>query len=110
MMTPARFSSLLERKRMADQHAWFRTGTIAATIINYSMCRERGSKALNAMDFVPAYLLENEKEIPFEKLPIEEQRKLVRAWKKKEIDENDNLTPEQRKQLNRGSKTVRTTR
>ena len=100
-MTPARFYDLLERKKMSDQHAWFRTGTITAAIINFSMCRDPKSKALNAMDFVPKYLLEEE-QVPFEKLSIEEQRKLVQQWKKNEIEENDNLTPEQRYAFNQG--------
>jgi hypothetical protein len=110
-MTPARFFDLYKRKNEKDRHTWLRTGIIAASIYNYSMCRGQNSKAHSAEDYVPTYLKEEDKNtIPFEKLPIEEQKKILRGWVKKEIEENDNLTPNQRAQLKRGSKTIRTSR
>jgi hypothetical protein len=102
-LSPLAFYALLQRKKMADKHAWFRAGTVAAAVINFSMCRAPNSRPLGAEAFVPEYLLEDENAIPFEKLPIDEQRKIVKNWVKTEFEENDNLTPEQREAFKKGT-------
>lgn len=52
-MTLAEFDALLDRHAEKRNHALFCAGTVAAAVVNFSMCRKEGSDPVSPIDFLP---------------------------------------------------------
>lgn len=80
-MTPVLFDALLKRKQVQDRREDFRTGIIAAAVVNFSMCHPE--KHVSPMDFVPQMPGEKQDEFDLSKLDPKEQAAYVRSLFKK---------------------------
>ncbi len=76
------FDLLLKRKEAKDRREWYQTGTIAAAVVNFSMCHPE--KQVSAEDYVPG-IKQEKKEFDLTKLSPEDQAKYVLGQFSKKI-------------------------
>jgi hypothetical protein len=78
--TPHLFDLLLQRKQAADRLEYYRTGIIAAAVVNFSMGRPE--KPMSPLDFVPGV---KKKDFDLSTMSPEDQAKYIKGMFSKKI-------------------------